>query len=75
MGRKKVEIARFTSPIKVGTKGNGVEFQVYVGSAHKGTFIVTSSRVEWCSGKTQEGNGLKLEWDALAHDPKNARFK
>jgi hypothetical protein len=55
----KVAIKEFAIGMKVGSKGVG--FGVADGK-HKGDFYVTMTGVEWCEGKTQQGNGVKWTW-------------
>lgn len=60
-----VQMKKITSPITIGTKGNGVVFQVKDGDKHLGDLVVTRSRMEWCPGRTKEGNGYPVPWRKL----------
>jgi hypothetical protein len=57
-----VKIKKFAVDLEV--KSKGVEFQVH---DNKGNFLgdcyVTMTGLEWCSGKTTQGNGKKIKWE------------
>jgi hypothetical protein len=58
----KVYIKQFNVNMEVAT--NGIEFEVRSpdGSQHLGDLILTKTRLEWCNGQTQAGNGIQVNW-------------
>lgn len=45
---------------------NGIELDVYDNQGkHLGDLRIGKATIEWCSGKTQTGNGNKIKWAEL----------
>lgn len=59
----KVKIKKFNMDMEV--KTNGIEFEVRnpSGKKHLGDLVLTSTRLEWCDGRTRAGNGVSIEWE------------
>ena len=50
--------------VDMAVKTNGIEFEVHdPAGKHRGDLILTKARLEWCEGKVQSGNGVKVSWD------------
>jgi len=44
---------------------NGIELDVSDGNGHIGDLRIGKATIEWCGGKTQQGNGIKKSWPEL----------
>lgn len=61
----KVKIKKFNIQMELG-KGNSIELGVNnTNGGHIGDFVLGKRYVEWCSGKTHAGHGVKLKWEQL----------
>lgn len=50
--------------VKMEVKNKGIELEVKNPSGkHIGDLVITKTRLEWCSGKTQPGNGKSVTWE------------
>jgi len=59
-----VSIKDFSVSMNLGSKG--ITFDVYdTGGKHLGDLRIGKATIEWCKGKTQAGNGVKVKWDTL----------
>jgi len=58
-----------TLAVDMDVKSKGVEFQVH---DNQGKFLgdcyVTMTGIEWCPGKTTQGNGKKVVWEKFIVD-------
>jgi hypothetical protein len=57
----KVKIKEFAVGMKVGSKGVGFGVADTKGK-HVGDCYITMTGIEWCKGKTPQGNGKKWKW-------------
>jgi hypothetical protein len=57
----KVKIKEFAIGMVVGSKGVGFGVADIKGK-HVGDCYVTMTGIEWCKGKTVQGNGVKIDW-------------
>ena len=56
-----VRIKQFSVEMEVKTKG--IEFEVREnGGKFLGDCYLTKTGIEWCGGKTPQGNGKKIDW-------------
>ena len=55
---KKLEMA-------LGGKNNGAEFKAMGNRRHVGDLYVTKTELNWCKGKKQPKNGIKIKWGDL----------
>jgi hypothetical protein len=62
-----VKIKDFT--VEMDVKNKGIEFEVRDNDSNfLGDCYITKTGLEWCKGKTTQGNGEKLTWgDFIAH--------
>ena len=45
---------------------NGIELDVYDNAGkHLGDLRIGKATIEWCKGRTQKGNGVKVKWTDL----------
>ncbi|PPQ41774.1 hypothetical protein [Rhodopseudomonas palustris] len=50
--------------VEMEVKNKGIEFEVRDNSGkHLGDCYLTKTGLEWCNGRTTQGNGKKLPWD------------
>ncbi len=60
----KVSVKDFQVTMQLGN--NGIELDVYDNKdSHLGDLRVGKAKIEWCKGKTQVGNGIKVTWEDL----------
>jgi len=59
----RVSIKKFLVPLQLGSKG--IELDVSGNKGHVGDLCIGKAGVEWCSGKTHQGHGIKKSWDKL----------
>jgi hypothetical protein len=58
----KVNIKNFD--VKMEVKNKGIELEVKnTQGKHLGDLVVTGTRLEWCKGKTAQGNGKTIKWE------------
>ncbi|MBF0425063.1 MAG: hypothetical protein HQL66_04495 [Magnetococcales bacterium] len=60
---KKVTMKGIGADVEI--KNKGIEFKVS-NSGHVGDFYVTKRGIEWCPGKVQQSNGVRLTWEEVA---------
>jgi hypothetical protein len=59
-----VAIKDFAVTMNPGSKG--ITLDVYdTKGKHLGDLRIGKATIEWCKGKTQQGNGVKVRWDSL----------
>ena len=52
--------------VKMEVKNKGVEFEVRKPNGDfLGDFVLTSTGLTWCKGRTKPENGVKVKWDKL----------
>lgn len=60
----KVSVKDFNVSMDLGN--SGIELDVYdTQGKHLGDLRIGKATIEWCSGKTQIGNGNKIKWKEL----------
>ena len=61
----KVSIHQLAAAVPI--KNTAIEFKVSdTKDKHFGDFYVDKVRIEWCSGKKRQGNGVRLKWEEVA---------
>jgi len=53
--------------VEMEIKNSGIELEVRStdGTKQLGDFYATKTGIVWCDGKTQQKNGIKIEWEKL----------
>jgi len=60
----KVSVKDFAVSMDLGNKG--FELDVYDNAdKHLGDLRIGKATIEWCKGKTHEGNGIQVKWPDL----------
>ncbi len=60
----KVTIKDFSVDMQLGNKS--IELEIHDnGDHHLGDLVIGKARLEWCSGHTQVGNGVRRTWTEL----------
>ncbi len=51
--------------VSMDLKNNGITLDVYDGDKFLGDLRIGRGTIEWCKGRTQSGNGIKVRWPEL----------
>lgn len=59
----KVSVKDLAVTMELGNKG--IELDVYDGDKHLGDLRIGKATIEWCKGRTRQGNGVQVKWADL----------
>jgi hypothetical protein len=61
----KVSVKDLNVSMDLGNRGIALDVYDAKGTTRLGDLRIGKAKIEWCTGKTREGNGVTVTWDQL----------